>query len=62
MQQQNMARDPRPHVVIVGGGFGGTHAAHALHHAPVRVTVIVDSHNVVPTQVASPRIPFERGT
>src|SRR3982751_6203405 len=32
--------DLRPHVVIVGGGFGGTHAAHALRHAPVRVTVI----------------------
>jgi len=30
----------QPHVVIVGGGFGGTHAAHALRHAPVRVTVI----------------------
>ncbi|HEX9374143.1 MAG TPA: NAD(P)/FAD-dependent oxidoreductase, partial [Roseiflexaceae bacterium] len=28
------------HVIIVGGGFGGTHAAHALRHAPVRVTVI----------------------
>jgi NADH dehydrogenase len=27
-------------VIIVGGGFGGTHAAHALRHAPVRVTVI----------------------
>jgi NADH dehydrogenase len=26
--------------VIVGGGFGGTHAAHALRHAPARVTVI----------------------
>jgi NADH:quinone reductase (non-electrogenic) len=30
----------QPHVVIVGGGFGGTHAAHALRHAPARVTVI----------------------
>jgi len=27
-------------VVIVGGGFGGTHAAHALRNAPVHVTVI----------------------
>src|SRR5215470_2489096 len=27
-------------VVIVGGGFGGVRAAHALRHAPVRVTVI----------------------
>jgi NADH:ubiquinone reductase (H+-translocating) len=29
-----------PHVVIVGGGFGGLYAARALRHAPVRVTVI----------------------
>lgn len=32
--------DPRPHVVIVGGGFGGLYAANALRQAPVRVTVI----------------------
>jgi NADH dehydrogenase len=30
----------RPHVVIVGGGFGGLQAAKALAEAPVRVTVI----------------------
>jgi NADH:ubiquinone reductase (H+-translocating) len=30
----------RSHVVIVGGGFGGTHAAHTLRNAPVRITVI----------------------
>jgi NADH dehydrogenase len=29
-----------PRVVIVGGGFGGVRAAHALRHAPVRVTLI----------------------
>jgi NADH:ubiquinone reductase (H+-translocating) len=29
-----------PRVVIVGGGFGGLHAARALHNAPVQVTVI----------------------
>ncbi|HUK62630.1 MAG TPA: FAD-dependent oxidoreductase, partial [Dongiaceae bacterium] len=36
------ARDPqaRPHVVIVGGGFGGLSAALALAHAPVRVTLV----------------------
>ncbi|HEX2190644.1 MAG TPA: NAD(P)/FAD-dependent oxidoreductase [Longimicrobiaceae bacterium] len=34
----------RPHVVIVGGGFGGLYAARALKHAPVRVT-LVDRHN-----------------
>jgi NADH dehydrogenase len=30
----------RPHVVIVGGGFGGLYAAKALTHAPLRVTLI----------------------
>ena len=34
----------RPHVVILGGGFGGLHAARGLAHAPVDVTV-VDRHN-----------------
>jgi len=29
----------QPHVVIAGGGFGGTHAAHALRHAPACVQV-----------------------
>ncbi len=29
-----------PHVVIVGGGFGGLYAARALKRAPVDVTVI----------------------
>src|SRR3989442_7573221 len=33
-----------PHVVIVGGGFGGLYAARKLARAPVRVTVI-DRHN-----------------
>jgi NADH dehydrogenase len=33
-----------PHVVIVGGGFGGLYAARALAHEPVRVTV-VDRNN-----------------
>jgi NADH dehydrogenase len=30
----------RPHVIIVGGGFGGICAAMALAHAPVRVTLV----------------------
>src|SRR5882724_6186503 len=33
-----------PHVVIIGGGFGGLSTARALKGAPVRVTLI-DSHN-----------------
>jgi len=40
MQQTIAPIDTRPHVIIIGGGFGGTHAAHALRHTPVRVTVI----------------------
>lgn len=31
---------PRPHVVIVGGGFAGLYAAKALRTAPVDVTVV----------------------
>jgi NADH:quinone reductase (non-electrogenic) len=34
----------RPHVVILGGGFGGLAAARALRHAPVQVT-LVDRQN-----------------
>src|SRR5215218_4616651 len=30
----------RPHVVIIGGGFGGLTAARAFRHVPVDVTVI----------------------
>ena len=33
-----------PHVVIIGGGFGGLFAAKALKHAPVRIT-LVDRQN-----------------
>jgi NADH:ubiquinone reductase (H+-translocating) len=32
--------EERPHVVIVGGGFGGLYAARSLRRAPVRVTLI----------------------
>jgi NADH dehydrogenase len=32
--------DARPHVLIIGGGFGGLTAAKSLAHAPVRVTLI----------------------
>jgi NADH dehydrogenase len=34
------ATDPRPHVVIVGGGFAGLSAARALANAPVRITLL----------------------
>jgi len=30
----------RPHVVLLGGGFGGLKAARGLAHAPVRVTLV----------------------
>lgn len=33
-------RPPLPHVLIVGGGFGGLAAAHGLKDAPVRVTIL----------------------
>ncbi|HUP46208.1 MAG TPA: NAD(P)/FAD-dependent oxidoreductase [Thermoanaerobaculia bacterium] len=33
-----------PHVVILGGGFGGLYCARALRRAPVRIT-LVDRHN-----------------
>jgi NADH dehydrogenase len=36
--------DDRPHVVVVGGGFGGLQAVRGLRRAPVRVT-LVDRQN-----------------
>src|SRR5438270_13338720 len=30
----------QPHIVILGGGFGGLYAAKALKRAPARVTVV----------------------
>src|SRR6187455_93714 len=32
--------DRIPHVVILGGGFGGLTAAHALRKAPLRITIL----------------------
>src|ERR1700745_2048775 len=40
-----MTKHPLPHVVIVGGGFGGLAAARALRNAPVRVTLIDRSNH-----------------
>jgi NADH:ubiquinone reductase (H+-translocating) len=37
-------RGERPHVVIVGAGFGGLQAAKTLSHAPAEITII-DRHN-----------------
>jgi NADH dehydrogenase len=34
------AERARPHVVIIGGGFGGLYAARTLRNAPVRITLI----------------------
>jgi NADH:ubiquinone reductase (H+-translocating) len=34
------ALDPRPHIVIIGGGFAGLSAARKLAKAPVRITLI----------------------
>src|SRR6476660_5281565 len=31
---------PDPHVVIIGGGFGGLYAARALRRTPVQITLI----------------------
>ena len=39
-----MVTEHRPHVVIVGGGFGGLRAVRALKRASVTVT-LVDRHN-----------------
>src|SRR5262245_6579712 len=40
-----MAEKALPHVVIVGGGFGGLAAARALRRAPVHVTLIDRSNH-----------------
>ena len=40
-----MAEQALPHVVIVGGGFGGLATARVLRHAPVRVTLIDRSNH-----------------
>ena len=46
VSEHKTSRDsaPRPHVVIVGAGFGGLEAARGLAKAPVNVTLI-DRHN-----------------
>lgn len=44
-QERAGDRRARPHVVIVGGGFGGLEAARALAHEPVRVTLVDRSNH-----------------
>src|SRR5260370_1101044 len=39
-QEERAPSTARPHVVIVGAGFGGLRVARALRHAPVKVMVI----------------------
>lgn len=40
MSLESVKNKQLPHVVIVGGGFGGLYAAQALKNAPVKVTLI----------------------
>jgi NADH:ubiquinone reductase (H+-translocating) len=39
-RQNSVANSARPHVVIIGGGFGGLTAAQSLKRAAVRVTLV----------------------
>ena len=39
------AAERRPHVVLVGAGFGGLAAARALRRAPVRITILDRSNH-----------------
>ena len=54
-------REDRPHVVILGGGFGGLAAARTLGGAPVRVTLVDRSNHhlfqPLPYQVATALLP-----
>lgn len=68
MSKEDKAAESRPHVVILGGGFGGARAARALRTAPVRVTLIdrtnhhvfqpllyqVATAGLAPSDIASP--------
>jgi NADH:ubiquinone reductase (H+-translocating) len=60
-----MLKRERPHVVILGGGFGGLAAARELRNAPVRITLIDRSNHhlfqpllyqVAAAQLAAPDI------
>ncbi len=65
----------QPHIIVIGGGFGGLNVVRALQHAPVQIT-LVDRHNyhlfrpllyqvamagLSPADIASPlRVIFKR--
>ncbi len=40
MTGADLNRTARPHVVVIGGGFGGLYAARALRRAPVDITLL----------------------
>jgi NADH:quinone reductase (non-electrogenic) len=40
MNNATTARDPLPHLVVIGGGFAGLWATRALAGAPVRITLV----------------------
>ena len=68
MSKDDKAAESRPHVVILGGGFGGARAARALRTLPVRVTLVdrtnhhvfqpllyqVATAGLAPSDIASP--------
>src|SRR5499425_2435736 len=45
LKGETMADKALPHVVIVGGGFGGLATARALRHAPIHITLIDRSNH-----------------
>src|SRR5262245_16811670 len=75
MKSRKIMNTQNPHVIIVGGGFGGLAAARALRNAPVRVTLIdrtnhhlfqpllyqVATSVLAPSQIGSPLRGILRG-
>ena len=42
-REPDLVASPQKHVVIIGGGFGGSSAARALKRAPDRLTSLTDT-------------------